>query len=76
MGTPCCKVSTARKDRPCRKVSPARKDRKMVKFSNKGAFVFGGRLIVEDADRLSREEIGKRLAGAGLAPPSEAITKA
>jgi aconitate hydratase len=48
----------------------------MVKFSNKGAFVFGGRLIVEDADRLSREEIGKRLAGAGLAPPSEAITKA
>jgi aconitate hydratase len=47
----------------------------MVTLSRKGAFVIRGRLIVEDADRLSPEEITNRLAGAGLAPlPGEAIT--
>jgi aconitate hydratase len=40
----------------------------MVKLSHEGAFVFRGRLIMEDADRLSPEEINNRLAGAGLAP--------
>jgi aconitate hydratase len=42
----------------------------MVKISDKGAFIFGGRLIIDNADRLSREEINKRLAEAGLAPLS------
>ncbi len=42
----------------------------MVKLSNNGAFVFRGRLIIENADRLSREEIDKRLERAGLPPLS------
>ncbi len=47
----------------------------MVTLSKKGAFVIRGRLIVEDADRVSPEEINNRLAGAGLAPlPGEPIT--
>ena len=47
----------------------------MVTLSNKGAFVIRGRLIMEDADRLSPEEINNRLAGAGLAPlPGQRIT--
>jgi len=47
----------------------------MVNVSKKGAFVIRGRLVVEDADRLSPEEINKRLAAAGLAPlPGEPIT--
>ncbi len=47
----------------------------MVTLSHKGAFVIRGRLIMEDADRLSPEEINNRLAGAGLAPlPGQRIT--
>ncbi len=47
----------------------------MVTLSRKGAFVIRGRLIMEDADRLSPEEINNRLARAGLAPlPGERIT--
>jgi aconitate hydratase len=42
----------------------------MVKLSNNGAFIFGGRLIIDNADRLSREEINKRLAETGLSPLS------
>src|SRR3989339_37741 len=42
----------------------------MVKLSRKGAFILRGRLSIEDADRLSQEEINKRLEGAGLAPLS------
>ena len=48
----------------------------MVTLSHKGAFVIRGRLIMEDADRLSPEEINNRLAGTGLAPlPGERITR-
>jgi aconitate hydratase len=47
-----------------------------MRVSNKGAFIFGGRMIVENADRLGRAEIDKRLEEAGLAPlPVGAITK-
>ncbi|MBA4422555.1 MAG: hydratase [Syntrophus sp. (in: bacteria)] len=42
----------------------------MITLSDKGAFVFRGRLIIENADRLSQEEINKRLEEAGLAPLS------
>lgn len=42
----------------------------MVKLSDKGAFILGGRLIVPDADRLSPEAIAAALAEAGLAPSS------
>ena len=48
----------------------------MITLSDKGAFVFRGRLTIENADRLSREEINKRLEEAGLAPLSgQKITK-
>ena len=47
----------------------------MVTLSRKGVFVIRGRLIMEDADRLSPEEINNRLVGAGLTPlPGERIT--
>jgi aconitate hydratase len=42
----------------------------MVKLSRKGAFVLRGRLMMENADLLSPEEIDKRLEEAGLAPLS------
>ncbi len=42
----------------------------MITLSEKGAFVFRGGLTIENADRLSREEINKRLEKAGLAPLS------
>ncbi len=42
----------------------------MITLSDKGAFIFRGQLMIENADRLSREEINKRLEEAGLAPLS------
>jgi aconitate hydratase len=42
----------------------------MITLSDKGAFVFRGRVMIENADRLSQEEINKRLEEAGLAPLS------
>ena len=48
----------------------------MVRLSHNGAFVIRGRLIMEDADRLSPEEINNRLAGAGLPAPAVPPTKA
>ncbi|MDP1990904.1 MAG: hydratase, partial [Syntrophales bacterium] len=48
----------------------------MIALNDKGAFVFRGRLMIENADRLSQEEINKRLDEAGLAPlPGQKITK-
>ena len=42
----------------------------MITISDKGAFIFRGQLMIENADRLSQEEINKRLEEAGLAPLS------
>jgi len=42
----------------------------MIALSGEGTFVFRGQLAIEDADRLSTEEINKRLERAGLAPLS------
>jgi aconitate hydratase len=48
----------------------------MVKLYDEGAFVFRGRLTIENADRLNEEEINKRLEEASLAPlSSRRITK-
>ncbi|MDA8126665.1 MAG: hydratase [Deltaproteobacteria bacterium] len=40
----------------------------MVTLSDRGAFVLQGRLVIEEADRLSPDQINQRLAKAGLAP--------
>ncbi|MEW6334436.1 MAG: hydratase [Thermodesulfobacteriota bacterium] len=42
----------------------------MITVSDGGAFLFGGRLVIADADRLGAGEIDKRLAEAGIAPPA------
>ncbi len=42
----------------------------MITLSDKGAFVLRGSLMIENADRLSRAELNKRLEDAGLAPLS------
>jgi len=42
----------------------------MITLSKNGVFVFQGRLIVEDGDNLSDNEINKRLIEAGLEPLS------
>lgn len=43
----------------------------MIKLSDKGAFVFRGELIIEDADVCGAKEINSRLKKAGLEPLSE-----
>ncbi len=48
----------------------------MIQLSQGGAFVLQGRLITENADRLSLREINSRLDGADLPPvPDEPITR-
>ncbi|MHB8769452.1 MAG: hydratase [Syntrophales bacterium] len=48
----------------------------MIQLSQGGTFVLQGRLIAQDADRLSPREINNRLAEAGLPPvPGEQITR-